>query len=113
MVVLTIIFVALGTLIGGKSGAYIAFLVALIMNFVSYWFCDKIILALYGAKEISQNEAPQLYNIVYGLAQKASIPIPRICIIENESPNAFATGRDPTHGVVAVTRGILRILNQG
>jgi heat shock protein HtpX len=112
MVVLTIIFVALGTLIGGKIGAYIAFLVALAMNFVSYWFCDKIVLAMHGAKEISENEAPQLYSIVHNLIQKASIPMPRIYIIEDESPNAFATGRDPAHGVVAVTAGILRILNR-
>lgn len=112
MVFLTIIFVALGTLIGGKTGAYIAFLVALIMNFVSYWFCDKIVLAMYGAKEISQNEVPQVYSIVSNLTQKASIPMPRIYIIEDESPNAFATGRDPAHGVVAVTTGILRILSR-
>ena len=110
MTILTIIFVALGSMIGGKSGAYVAFLVALVMNFASYWFCDRIVLAMYGAKEVSQQEVPQLYTIIYNLSQKASIPMPKVYIIDDESPNAFATGRDPNHGVVAVTRGILRIL---
>ncbi|MCX5807771.1 MAG: zinc metalloprotease HtpX [Proteobacteria bacterium] len=112
MVFLTIIFVALGSMIGGQTGAYIAFMIALIMNFVSYWFCDKIVLAMYSAKPVSEKEAPQLYSIVYNLSQKASIPMPRIYVIENESPNAFATGRNPSNGVVAVTTGILRILNR-
>lgn len=112
MVVLTIIFVALGSMIGGQTGAYVAFLIALVMNFVSYWFCDRIVLAMYNAKEASRNEAPQLYSIVYNLSQKASIPMPKVYIIENESPNAFATGRDPSKGVVAVTTGILRILTR-
>ncbi len=112
MVVLTIIFVALGSLIGGQTGAYIAFMIALIMNFVSYWFSDKIVLTMYNAKPVSENEAPQLYSIVYNLSQKASIPMPRVYIIEEESPNAFATGRGPANGVVAVTTGIMRILNR-
>ena len=112
MVVLTVIFVALGSMIGGQTGAYIAFFIAFIMNFVSYWFCDKIVLAMYGAKEASQSEAPQLYSIIYNLSQKASIPMPRVYIIENESPNAFATGRNPSNSVVAVTTGILRILTR-
>lgn len=112
MVFLTIIFVALGSMISGKTGAYIAFMIALIMNFVSYWFCDKIVLAMYSAKPLSEKEAPQLYSIVYNLSQKASIPMPRVYVIENESPNAFATGRNPSNGVIAVTTGILRILNR-
>lgn len=112
MVVLTIIFVAIGSLIGGSSGAYIAFFIAVAMNFVSYWFCDRIVLAMYGAKQVSENEAPQLYATVASLTQKASIPMPKVYIIQNDSPNAFATGRDPSHGVVAVTTGILRILNR-
>lgn len=112
MVFLTIILVALGSMIGGSSGAYIAFLIALIMNLVSYWFSDKIVLAMYHAKPVSENEAPHLYSIVYNLSQKASIPMPRLYIIENDSPNAFATGRSPSNGVVAVTTGILRILTK-
>ncbi len=112
MVVLTIIFVALGSLIGGKTGSYIAFFIAFAMNFITYWFCDKIVLAMYSAREVSESEAPQLYSIVSSLSQKASIPMPRVYIIENDSPNAFATGRNPSKGVVAVTTGILRILNR-
>ena len=112
MVVLTIIFVALGSLIGGKTGSYIAFFIAFAMNFITYWFCDKIVLAMYSAREVSESEAPQLYSIVSSLSQKASIPMPRVYIIENDSPNAFATGRNPSNGVVAVTTGILRILNR-
>jgi len=112
MVVLTILFVAIGSMIGGRSGAYIAFLIAVVMNFASYWFCDRIVLAMYRAKQASESEAPQLYAIVASLAQKASIPMPKVYIIENDSPNAFATGRDPSHGVVAATTGILRILSR-
>jgi len=112
MVVLTVIFVAIGSMIGGSSGAYIAFSIAAVMNFVSYWFSDRIVLAMYRAKKVSENEAPQLYATVASLAQKASIPMPKVYIIENDSPNAFATGRDPSHGVVAVTTGIMRILSR-
>ncbi len=112
MVVLTVIFVAIGSMIGGSSGAYIAFSIAVVMNFVSYWFSDRIVLAMYRAKQISENEAPQLYATIASLAQKASIPMPKVYIIENDSPNAFATGRDPSHGVVAVTTGIMRILSR-
>ena len=112
MVVLTIIFVALGSMIGGQNGAMIAFVVALAMNLVSYWFSDRIVLAMYSAREVSEGEAPELYGVVASLSQKASIPMPRVYIIEEDSPNAFATGRDPAHGVIAVTTGILRLLNR-
>jgi heat shock protein HtpX len=87
-------------------------MIALVMNFVSYWFCDKIVLRMYRAQPVSESEAPQLYATVASLAQKASIPMPKIYIINNESPNAFATGRDPEHGVIAVTTGITRMLNR-
>jgi len=112
MVVLTIILVALGSLVGGSNGAMIAFAVALIMNLISYWFSDRIVLAMYSAKEVSEAEAPELYSVVATLSQRASMPMPRVYMIESDSPNAFATGRDPEHGVVAVTTGILRILNR-
>ncbi|HQO62789.1 MAG TPA: M48 family metalloprotease [Syntrophorhabdus sp.] len=112
MVVLTIIFVALGSMIGGRDGGMIAFFIALVMNFISYWFCDKIVLKMYRAQEVSEAEAPQLHAMVSALAQKASIPMPRVYIIENDSPNAFATGRSPSKGVVAVTTGIMRILSR-
>jgi len=112
MVFLTVILVALGGLIGGQTGGMIAFLVAFVMNFVSYWFCDKIVLKMYGATEVAESDAPRLYQTVASLAQKASIPMPRVYMIESESPNAFATGRNPEHAVVAVTSGIMRILSR-
>lgn len=112
MVVLTVILVGLGGVIGGRSGAMIAFAVAFLMNFVSYWFCDKIVLRMYGAREVTEREAPQLYSSVASLAGRDSLPMPRVFIIEDDSPNAFATGRDPHHSVVAVTTGILRILTR-
>lgn len=112
MVVLTIIFVALGSMIGGRNGATIALAVALVMNFVSYWFSDRIVLRMYGAQPVSENEAPNLYNMIASLSQKASIPMPRLYMIESDSPNAFATGRNPEHGVVAVTTGIMRLLSR-
>jgi len=112
MVILTIIFVALGSMIGGKNGAMMAFAVALVMNLVSYWFSDRIVLAMYHAQEISERDAPELHALVASLSQKASIPMPRVYMIEEDSPNAFATGRDPSHAVVAVTTGILRLLSR-
>lgn len=112
MTVLTVILVGLGSIIGGRSGGMIAFAIALIMNFVSYWFSDKIVLRMYGAREVSPQEAPQLHGTVASLAQRSGIPMPRVFIIEDDSPNAFATGRNPEHGVVAVTTGIMRILSR-
>lgn len=112
MVVLTIILVALGSLIGGRSGGTLALLIAFAMNFVSYWFSDKIVLKMSRARPVSQSEAPDLYAIVASLSQKASLPMPRVYIIEDDSPNAFATGRNPEHGVVAATTGIMRLLNR-
>ena len=81
------------------------------MNFASYWFSDKIVLSMYGAREVSVNEAPDLYRLVQRLAQRAGIPMPRVYIIPSDAPNAFATGRNPQHGAVAVTEGILRMLD--
>jgi heat shock protein HtpX len=112
MVILTVILVALGSLIGGKNGAAIAFVVALAMNLVSYWFSDKIVLRMYGATEVDEAQAPELWSIVASLSQRASIPMPRVYLIENDSPNAFAAGRNPEHSAVAATTGILRILNK-
>src|SRR4030042_1512702 len=112
MLVLTGIFILVGTAIGGKSGASFAFVFAGLMNFISYWFSDKIVLRMYGAKEVTQGEAPQLYQIVGELVNKASLPMPKVYIMENETPNAFATGRNPEHAAVAVTTGILRILSK-
>ena len=112
MLVLTVLFILVGTAIGGRSGAVYAFIFAALMNFFSYWFSDKIVLRMYGAKEVSQSEAPELYGVVAELTSKASLPMPKVYIMENDTPNAFATGRNPQHAAVAVTSGILRILSR-
>lgn len=109
---LTGLLILLGGMFGGKQGIVIAFVIATVMNFGSYWFSDKIVLAMYRAKEVSEQDAPQLYSIVKGLALKAGMPMPKVCIVPGATPNAFATGRDERHAVVAVTEGILRILRQ-
>lgn len=112
MLVLTGIFILVGTAIGGKSGAIYAFVIAAVMNFVMYWFSDKMVLRMYGAREVSHSEAPELYGIVAELTSKASLPMPKVYIMENDTPNAFATGRNPEHAAVAVTSGIMRILSR-
>ena len=108
---LTGVIVWIGRLFGGPQGMIIAFVFAMIMNFASYWFSDKIVLAMYRARELSPNEAPELYNMVRELAGNAGLPMPRIYVVPSQTPNAFATGRDPKHAVVAVTEGILRLLS--
>ncbi len=112
LVLLTLILVWAGAAFGGKQGMTIALIFALGMNFFAYWFSDKIVLRMYGAREVTEIEAPELYGIVRRLAQKAGMPMPRVYIIEEDQPNAFATGRNPSHAAVAVTTGIMRILNQ-
>ncbi len=112
MLVLTGIFILVGTAIGGRSGAIYAFVFAGLMNFVMYWFSDKIVLRMYGAKEVTQGEAPGLYGMVAELTSKASLPMPKIYMMGNDTPNAFATGRNPQHAAVAVTTGIMRILSR-
>ena len=109
---LTGILIFLGNVVAGKTGMLIAFVIAALMNFFSYWFSDKIVLSMYGAREISYEEAPWLHRIVEDLARRANIPKPRIYLVPMEQPNAFATGRGPGHAAVAVTRGILEILNE-
>ncbi len=112
MLVLTGLFILIGTAIGGKNGAVIAFIFAGLMNFFAYWFSDKIVLKMYGAKEVSQSQAPELYRIVAELTNKASMPMPKVYIMENDTPNAFATGRNPDHAAVAVTTGLMGILSK-
>jgi len=109
---LTALLVIFGNLLGGSNGALIALIFAGLMNFVSYWFSDKIVLTMYGAKEISAGDAPVLFRVVQRLAEKSSMPMPRVYIINSESPNAFATGRSPNHASVAATVGILRLLKE-
>jgi heat shock protein HtpX len=112
MLVLTGLFILVGSAIGGRNGAVYAFIFAALMNFFAYWFSDKIVLRMYGAQPVSQSEAPELYQIVGELVNKASLPMPKVYIIENDTPNAFATGRNPEHAAVAVTSGILGILSK-
>lgn len=109
---LTGLLVVMGNILGGTTGMVIAFGMAVIMNFASYWFSDQIALKMAGAREVSPEEAPQLHSIVEELAYRAGLPKPRVAIVESPSPNAFATGRDKDHSLVAVTTGILQILNR-
>ena len=110
--VLTGLFLFVGNLIGGKTGMTIALILAGIMNFIAYWFSDRIVLAMYGAREITEEEAPWLHRMVEELAQRANIPKPKIYLVPMEQPNAFATGRGPGHSAVAVTAGILQLLDR-
>jgi heat shock protein HtpX len=112
MALLTVILVTIGGSLGGQGGMMMAFIFAVIMNGVSYWFSDKIVLRMYGAKEISADEAPTLHRIVRDLTLRAQMPMPKLYLIPQEAPNAFATGRDENHAAVAVTDGILRILDE-
>ena len=107
---LTVLIMVLGRALGGQTGLIIAFVIAVLMNFGSYWLSDKIVLSIYRAKEVLPHEAPELHRIVEDLAYKANIPKPKVYIIPSEAPNAFATGRNPKNGVVAVTEGILKLL---
>lgn len=109
---LTGLLMLIGGWFGGQKGVVIAFLFAMVINFGSYWFSDKIVLRMYHARAVSESEAPELFAMVKNLALKASIPMPRVYIIPEETPNAFATGRDEHHSVVAITEGILRILGR-
>ncbi len=109
---LTGLLMLIGGWFGGNNGVVIAFLFATVMNLGAYWFSDKIVLSMYKAREVSEREAPELYRIVKDLALKANLPVPRVYIIPGDTPNAFATGRNERHAVVAVTEGILRILDR-
>lgn len=108
---LTGIILWFGGYLGGQNGMVIAFVFALMMNFGAYWFSDRIVLAMYRAKEVDPSQAPELYRMVERLARSAGIPTPRVYIIPSDSPNAFATGRNPQHAVVAVTHGILKLMD--
>ncbi len=111
MALLSGLMVAMGSAVGGSSGALIMLIISLGINFFSYWFSDTMVLKAYDAREVSEAEAPELYNIVKNLAQKADLPMPKVCIIDSDVPNAFATGRNPSHAAVAVTTGIMKVLD--
>jgi heat shock protein HtpX len=112
MALMTVLLVVIGQLIGGRNGALIALAVAAVMNFIAYWSSDKIALARYRAQEVTRDQAPRLYEIVERLTARASLPMPRLYVIPTQTPNAFATGRDPKHAAVAVTEGALSLLNE-
>lgn len=112
MAAITALFMALGSLIGGQQGMMIALVVALGMNFFSYWFSDKLVLRMYNAREVDESSAPQFYRMVRELAQRAQLPCPKVYLIDEDAPNAFATGRNPEHAAVAATTGILRLLSE-
>jgi heat shock protein HtpX len=107
---LTVLLLLIGQALAGRSGLYVALFLALVMNLVGYWFSDQIALAMSGAQEVSIHQAPELHQMVERLAVQAGLPKPRVYIIPQDTPNAFATGRNPEHSAVAVTEGILRIL---
>ena len=111
MAVLIVLFALVGRAIAGPTGMIIALGVAVVMNFASYWFSDKIVLKMYRAQEVTRAQAPELYEVVDRLRQKASLPMPKVYVIPSEQPNAFATGRNPAHAAVAVTNGIVRLLS--
>jgi len=108
---LTAILIFFGNAIGGSEGMKVALVMAAIMNFVSYWFSDRMVLRMYAAQEVSPQQAPELHDMVGDLAREAGVPMPRLFVIPQDTPNAFATGRDPSHAVVAVTEGIVRLLS--
>ncbi len=108
---LTALLLVVGQLLAGQTGLAIAVVLALVMNFGSFWFSDKIVLRMYGAREVTEQQAPELYQLVGQLARRASLPMPHVYILNEEAPNAFATGRSPAKGAVAVSAGLLNVLN--
>jgi heat shock protein HtpX len=112
MAAITALFMAIGGMIGGARGMGVALVIALAMNFFSYWFSDKMVLRMYNAQEVDETSAPQFYRMVRELATRAGLPMPRVYLIAEDAPNAFATGRNPEHAAVAATTGILRILSE-
>ena len=111
MALLTGLMVAIGGAVGGDFGAMVMLIISLGMNFMSYWFSDKMVLSSYSAREITANDSPQLFELVAKLARNADLPMPKVYVIDSEVPNAFATGRNPEHSAVAVTTGIMRALD--
>jgi heat shock protein HtpX len=111
LILLSVVLVVAGGAIGGRGGMQMALLFAVVLNFVSYFFSDKIALASSGAQPVTREQLPRLYQVMEGLAAKANIPVPKLYVVPDDAPNAFATGRSPNHASVAVTRGLLQIMN--
>lgn len=112
MATLTVLLVIVGNTLGGESGMIMAFLFAVVMNFGTYWFSDKIVLRMYGARELTPDDNPVLFQTTEQLVASAGIPMPRLYLIKGDQPNAFATGRNPSHAAVAVTEGIVHLLSR-
>jgi len=112
MAAITALFMLLGSVLGGRQGMMIALIVALGMNFFSYWFSDKLVLKMYNAQQVDESSSPQFYRMVRELAQRAELPMPKVYLIQEDAPNAFATGRNPDNAAVAATTGILRVLGE-
>jgi heat shock protein HtpX len=112
MAAITALFMAIGAMVGGRNGMMLALVVAIGMNFFSYWFSDKLVLKMYKARQVDESTAPQFYRMVAELAERAQLPMPKVYLIEEDAPNAFATGRNPQHAAVAATTGILRVLTE-
>lgn len=112
MAAITALFMAIGSMLGGRAGMMLALVVAIGMNFFSYWFSDKMVLKMYNAREVDETSAPRFYNMVRELAQRAELPMPKVYLIDEAAPNAFATGRNPEHAAVAATTGILNVLTE-
>jgi heat shock protein HtpX len=112
MAAITALFMAIGGLVGGRAGMMFALVLALGMNFFSYWFSDKLVLRMYNAQEVDESSAPGFYRMVRELAERAKLPMPRVYLIQEDAPNAFATGRNPENAAVAATTGILRVLSE-
>ncbi len=109
---LSVLFIFIGSVVGGQNGATMALIMAGVMNIGAYWFSDKIVLAMYRARQVTEKEAPELFSVVRELTMRASLPMPKVYIMDNPAPNAFATGRNPEHSAVAVTTGILSLLSR-
>ncbi|MEY2842124.1 MAG: hypothetical protein RI920_161 [Pseudomonadota bacterium] len=112
MAAITALFMAIGSMLGGRAGMMLALVVAVGMNFFSYWFSDQMVLKMYNAREVDASTAPRFYTMVQELAQRAQIPMPKVYLIDEAAPNAFATGRNPEHAAVAATTGILNVLTE-
>ena len=112
MAAITALFMAIGSVLGGRQGMMLALVIALGMNFFSYWFSDALVLKMYNAQQVDETSAPQFYRMVQELARNAQLPMPKVYLIEEDAPNAFATGRNPEHAAVAATTGILRVLTE-
>ena len=112
LAVLSVLFIFIGSAVGGQNGAAMALIMAGVMNIGAYWFSDKIVLAMYRARQVTEKEAPELFSVVRELTMRASLPMPKVYIMDNPAPNAFATGRNPEHSAVAVTTGILSLLSR-